>query len=93
MLREMRVLSTADPGLPGQVTHQFDEVFRFGMLVIAAGNRDRNDTNTLLHDPIATLVSLATGPLPEDSAPCYNRPSRGWRTCQKSAPSCAWATL
>ena len=91
MLREIAlVLSTADPGLPGQVTHQFDEVFRFGMLVIAAGDRDRNDTNTLLHDPIATP---AMGPLPEDSAPCYNRPSRGWRTCQKSAPSCAWATL
>lgn len=46
-----------DPRLPGQVTHNFADMIRFRLFMIAAGYEDGNDADQLRHDPVFRMAS------------------------------------
>src|SRR4051812_30237803 len=57
----------ADPREPTQVVHPTEEIVRFRMLMIAAGDEDGNDADVLRHDP---MFKLAMGRLPTSEPLC-----------------------
>src|SRR5258708_28481680 len=56
-----------DPRAPERVVHQLAEIFRFRMLMIAAGYQDGNDASSLRADP---MFKLALDRLPSDEEFC-----------------------
>src|SRR3954452_25393800 len=56
-----------DPRAPERIVHGLDEIFRFRMLMIAAGYEDGNDADALRTDP---LFKLAMDRLPEHCDLC-----------------------
>ncbi len=56
-----------DPRAPERVQHGLDEIFRFRMLMIAAGYADCNDAGALRRD---AMFKLAMERLPEDADLC-----------------------
>ncbi len=56
-----------DPRAPERVVHQLAEIFRFRMLMIAAGYQDGNDASSLRADP---MFKLALDRLPSDEELC-----------------------
>src|ERR1700680_436360 len=66
-LAERLAACLTDPRMPERVRHQLAEIIRFPMLMIAAGDEEGNEADSLRSDP---MFKLALDRLPSDEELC-----------------------